>query len=128
MSTERISLLDLVFVSFHGKVFAISRHTGEEIWKWKASKGDGTVTMLPDGDRLFVSCQGYTWALDAASGRELWYQPFTGEGVGIPMIASMRHAASAAPGIAAAVAAQHAATTAAAAAATVAATTAAASS
>lgn len=126
MSTERISLLDLVFVSFHGKVFAVSRHTGEEIWKWKAPKGDGPVTMLPDTDRLFVSCQGYTWALDAASGRELWFQPFSGEGVGIPMIASMRHAASPVPGVAAAAAAA-AAQQAAASAAVIAATTAAAS-
>ena len=54
MHTERISLLDLVFVSFHGKVFAISRHTGEEIWKWKASKGDGPVTMLPDTESSVV--------------------------------------------------------------------------
>jgi outer membrane protein assembly factor BamB len=81
----------LLFVSFYGKVFAVDRDRGEVVWKWTASKGSGsTVTLLPDGDRLFVSCQGYTWALDPATGRELWYQPFEGEGTGIPMLATLR--------------------------------------
>ncbi len=84
---------DLLFVSFRGKVFAIHRGTGEIIWRWQASKGNsGAVMLLPDGNTLFVSADGYTWALDPRDGREIWFQPFEGEGVGIPMLATMRSA------------------------------------
>lgn len=103
------SLADLVFVSFNGRVFAVHRDTGQLVWRWVAGRGSrSVVTILPDGDRLYASCQGYTWALDALSGRELWYQPFSGEGYGIPMIATARHS-SMSPSAAAAIAAQQAA-------------------
>jgi hypothetical protein len=84
---------DLLFVSFRGRVFAIERGSGAIVWRWQASKGNaGAVMLLPDGNTLFVSADGYTWALDPRDGRELWFQPFEGEGVGIPMLATMRSA------------------------------------
>ncbi len=121
---------ELLFVGFNGKVIAVHRATGELIWRWYASKGGrSTIMILPDGDRLFVCCQGYTWALDPATGRELWFQPFRGEGVGIPMLATMRGSSDGqALRAAGAAAAQQAAVIAAAAAAAAASSSAAASS
>ena len=116
-SNQPTTLADLVFVSFSGKVFAVHRLTGEPVWRWVAPKGGRSpVMVMPDLDRVIVCCQGYTWALDARTGQELWFQPFQGEGVGIPMLASMRQAGNS-PVAAAAAAAQHAAAVAAAAAA-----------
>ncbi len=91
---ESITTDDLLFVSFAGKVFALHRGSGEVVWKWKAPNGTGLVTLLPDGDRLFASCQGYTWALDPCEGTPLWFQELKGEGMGTPMLATMRGASS----------------------------------
>ncbi|MFM1804035.1 MAG: hypothetical protein RL136_914 [Planctomycetota bacterium] len=84
---------DLVFVAFNGRVLAIDREDGSIVWKWRPqAKGAfaSTVMLLPSDDRLIVSINGYTWALDLVDGRELWFQPFKGEGTGIPVLASTR--------------------------------------
>lgn len=80
----------VVFAAFNGRVFAIDRRDGSVIWRWKAPKGSAFVTLLPDGDQLLVCSGGYLWALRAEDGTELWSQPFKGEGMGIPMLASPR--------------------------------------
>jgi outer membrane protein assembly factor BamB len=89
MTRQRLTTDDLLFVSFTKKVFAVDRLDGTIVWKWTASKSMGVVTLLPSGDRLFVSVNGYTWALDPATGAELWYQEFKGEGLGVAMLATM---------------------------------------
>jgi outer membrane protein assembly factor BamB len=94
MATRALTTDDLLFVSFVDKVIAVDRLDGSIVWKWKASKSTGFVSLLPSGDRLFVSVNGYTWALDPTNGAELWFQPFKGEGVGIAMLATMRDGAS----------------------------------
>ena len=89
---ERIATTDdLLFVSFAGKVHAVDRLDGSILWTWKAPKGGGgSVTILPDVDRLFVSANGYTWALDPCTGTEIWHQSFKRMGVGHTMLATMR--------------------------------------
>jgi outer membrane protein assembly factor BamB len=94
---ESLTTDDLLFVSFASKVFALHRGNGSVVWKWKAPKGTGLVTVLPDGDRLFASCQGYTWALDPCNGAALWFQELKGEGMGTPMLATMRGASPVPP-------------------------------
>lgn len=94
MSRSTLATDDLLFVGFAGRVLAVDRTDGSVVWKWKASKSTGLVSMLPSGDRLFVSVNGYTWALDPTSGAELWFQTFKGEGVGIATLATMREGAS----------------------------------
>jgi outer membrane protein assembly factor BamB len=92
MSGRTITTRDLLFIGFNGRVIAVDRADGSVAWKWRPSRrgmGHGTVTLLPDGDRLFASMMGYTWALDPVDGRELWYQPLKGEGQGIPTLATM---------------------------------------
>jgi outer membrane protein assembly factor BamB len=110
MQRAQLTTDDLLFVGFSGRVFAVHRATGEVLWRWDASKGGrASVMILPDRDRVFVCVQGYTWALDPTSGRELWFQPFKGEGTGIPMLATMRASAGGQVANAAAAAAQQAA-------------------
>ena len=113
MSDRTLTTSDLLFVGFNGRVIALDRADGSVVWKWKPSQkgmGNGMVTLLPDGDRLFATIMGYTWALDPVDGRELWYQPLKGEGSGIPTLATMR-AASDSSRAAAAAAASAASTT-----------------
>ncbi|NBX25786.1 MAG: hypothetical protein EBQ99_07020 [Planctomycetes bacterium] len=93
MPRDTLTTDDLLFVAFNGRVIAVDRLDGTEVWRWKAqASGAGTAVpiLLPDGDRIFVCCSGYTWALDPLDGRVLWHQPFKGEGMGIPSLATMR--------------------------------------
>lgn len=94
MATRALTTDDLLFVSFADKVIAVDRLDGSVVWKWKATKSNGLVALLPSGDRLFVSINGYTWALDPTNGTELWFQPLKGEGIGIAMLATMRDGVS----------------------------------
>ena len=88
-ATER-TILDLVFAGFNSRVVALDRQTGEVAWTWKSPKGRSPhVAVLLDGDRLIVSVQGYTYCLDVASGREIWSNPLTGFGLGVPSLVSI---------------------------------------
>ncbi|MBX3442427.1 MAG: PQQ-binding-like beta-propeller repeat protein [Planctomyces sp.] len=80
---------DLVFVGFNSRVCALDRDTGELVWSWKAPQGSGFVGLLFDTDRLIVSVQGYTYCLNASSGEQMWKNPLTGMGVGVPCLASI---------------------------------------
>jgi len=84
------NLDDLVFVAFNGRVFAVDRYDGTQIWRTKPPKGSGFAALLLDGDRLIVSISGYTYCLDPWRGTILWSQEFSGEGMGVPALASVR--------------------------------------
>jgi outer membrane protein assembly factor BamB len=86
---------DLLFVGFNSYVVALSARSGEIVWEWKSSAGTRYVTVLADGDRLFVSVEGYTYCLDAETGEERWYNRLSGFGVGVASLATSRGAASA---------------------------------
>ncbi|HUG90494.1 MAG TPA: PQQ-binding-like beta-propeller repeat protein [Planctomycetaceae bacterium] len=84
------SLMDLIFAGFNSRVFALDRETGRLVWNWHAPKGRSHhVAVLLDGDRLVVSVQGYMYCLDPLTGEQLWENPLTGFGVGIPGLASL---------------------------------------
>lgn len=87
-------LEDLVFVGFNGRAFAVDRYDGTIVWRFKVPKGSGFVAVLLDGDRLVVSSQGYTYGLDPWRGTVLWSQEFSGEGIGVPSLASVRGGSS----------------------------------
>lgn len=95
------NLEDLVFVAFNGRAFAIDRYDGTKIWRVKFPKGTGYATLLLDGDRLIASIAGYTYCIDPWRGTILWTQEFTGEGMGIPSLASLRGGFSGGDGAAA---------------------------
>ena len=82
---------DLVFVGFNSRVVAMDRYTGEIAWTWESPQGkSGHVAVMVDGDRLIVSVQGYMYCLDPLFGQQVWSNPLSGLGVGIPSLASSR--------------------------------------
>lgn len=86
---EELSVLDLMYVGFNSRVVAMERDTGEIVWDWKSPKGSGFVATLLDGDRVIASVQGYMYCLDALTGDELWTNPLTGMGLGVPSLTSI---------------------------------------
>lgn len=81
---------DLVFVGFNSRVVALDRFDGHVVWEWRAPQGTGYVALLLDGDRLIASVQGYTYCLAPETGAELWRNPLTGRGLGVPCLTSSR--------------------------------------
>ena len=94
MEKSELLMEDLLFVGFNGRVIALHRENGVVVWRWQGGSSGQYVCVLPDGDRLLVSCRGYTWALDPLNGSELWHQPLKGEGTGVPSLATMRRGSS----------------------------------
>jgi len=88
-ATPEVDPADLVFVGFNRRVAALHRETGELIWSWKSPQGTGFVVLLYDTDRLIASVQGYTYCLDPGTGAQLWSNPLTGFGLGVPCLASI---------------------------------------
>ncbi|WP_397384514.1 PQQ-binding-like beta-propeller repeat protein [Prosthecobacter sp.] len=94
-----MNLNDLLFTGFNRRVAAVHRDSGEILWGWQApevtglasllSRGSGFVSLLPDGDRLFVSISGYLYALDALTGTPLWMNEMKGFGMGVASLATM---------------------------------------
>ena len=98
---------EFVFVGFNSRVAAVDRRTGDIVWEWKSPKGRHSfVALLLDGDQLFVSIHGYTYCLDARTGSEVWNNPFSGFGHGIPSLVSAGGANSVSAAASAAAAAQ----------------------
>jgi outer membrane protein assembly factor BamB len=85
---------DLVFVGFHSRVAALDRYDGRIVWSWKFPQGSGFVALLLDGDRLIASVQGYTYCIDPLTGAQVWANPMTGFGLGVPSIASVNGSTS----------------------------------
>ncbi len=86
---EDLSVLDLMYVGFNSRVVALDRDTGEIVWDWKSPKGSGYVATLLDADRVIASVQGYMYCLNALTGEQLWSNPLTGMGVGVPSLTSI---------------------------------------
>jgi outer membrane protein assembly factor BamB len=84
-----LQLSDLLFTGFDSRVTALHRDTGKILWEWQAPYGMGSVSLLPDRDRLIVSVNGYTYALDACTGAQLWMNPKKGYCMGVSSLASM---------------------------------------
>lgn len=84
------NLDSLVYVGFNSKIAAVDRDGGDVVWTWKSPKGSGIVALLVDGDRLIASVQGYTYCLDPLTGQQLWNNPLSGMGIGLPCLASAR--------------------------------------
>ena len=84
-----MSLQDLLFVGFNGRVVALEQRSGELVWEWKCPKPSSQmVAVLVQGDRIYASSAGYTYCLDALNGEQLWDNPLTGLGTGVPCLAT----------------------------------------
>lgn len=84
-----MSLEDLLFVGFNGRVVALEKRSGELVWDWKCPKPTSQmVAILVEGERIYASSAGYTYCLDALSGEQLWDNPLKGLGTGVPCLAT----------------------------------------
>jgi outer membrane protein assembly factor BamB len=86
---QSLTLDEVLFVGFNRRVAALSKHTGEILWKWKAPAGTGFVTLLVEADRVYVAVHGHTYCLDAATGEQLWHNPMDGFGYGVTCLATI---------------------------------------
>ena len=90
-----MSLQNLLFVGFNGRVVALERRSGRLVWEWRCPKPSSQmVAVLVQGDRLFASSAGYTYCLDALNGMELWDNPLKGMGTGVPCLATAESGSS----------------------------------
>ncbi|HBF33615.1 TPA: hypothetical protein DDW35_03530 [Candidatus Sumerlaeota bacterium] len=81
----------LIFVGFNGKVAALDRDTGTIVWSQKNLKrGTCYITFLLDGNRLIVSCDGYIYCLNPLTGDLFWNNDMPGYGTGVTSLASVR--------------------------------------
>jgi len=81
---------DHLYVGFNRRVSALDPETGDLIWKWKAPKGTGYVSLLFDRGVLYAAVHGHIYALDPLDGRELWSNPMAGFGYGVTCLATVR--------------------------------------
>ncbi len=78
-----MSLQDLLFVGFNGRVVALEQRSGELVWERKCPKPSGQMmALLVQGERIYASSAGYTYCLDALNGEQLWFNTLKGNGHG----------------------------------------------
>ena len=76
-----------VFLGVHGKVVALDRTTGQEVWSRKLA-GSDFVNLLVDHDRIIATSKGEVFCLDVATGQLLWKNDLPGMGWGLITIAT----------------------------------------
>lgn len=79
---------EIVFVGFNSRVAALELATGQEVWRWKAGRGSGYVSLILEDQRLIAAVNGHIYCLDPRTGQELWHNPMTGFGYGVTSLAT----------------------------------------
>jgi outer membrane protein assembly factor BamB len=67
--------LEFLYLCVNGYVVALNRVSGEVVWQWKGHPGmtsNATLTLLPDGERIYVGGAARVHALDARGGTWIW--------------------------------------------------------
>jgi outer membrane protein assembly factor BamB len=82
----------LVFVGIRGRVVALDRETGDEVWR--VQFGSDYLTVFWDGDALFAATAGEIWRLDPETGGLQWHNKMRGLGQGLVSLASTQVAGS----------------------------------
>lgn len=101
-----VELAQLLFVGTHGRVRAVEKQTGRQVWDTDLPKGGmQLVTLLCEDGVVFAGVFGRVHALDAATGRILWSNELPNMGYGLMTLATARAASGAIPPAAAAAAA-----------------------
>jgi|SRR5689334_24784199 outer membrane protein assembly factor BamB len=76
----------LLFIGIAGKVLALDRATGQEIWRTDLKRSDFVNLIVERGD-LFAATVGELYCLDAATGQIRWHNELKGLGRGLIAIA-----------------------------------------
>ena len=95
---------DTLFVGLNGHVIAFSKRDGTQLWKTKL-KGRfqvveaNFVTVLADGEQVYVHTLGHLFCLDADTGKQLWTNKLAGLGYDVATLAvvGMSSSSQAAP-------------------------------
>lgn len=77
----------LVYVGIRGRVVALSRATGEEVWRTPL-KGAGFVQVTRDEDYVFATTRGEIHCLSPATGQVIWTNALKGLGFDLATVAS----------------------------------------
>ncbi len=75
-----------VIIGIAGRVVALDRSTGGELWR-TALKGGDFVTVSRDGREVFAATKGRLFCLDASTGNLKWVNELKGLGFGLVSIA-----------------------------------------
>ncbi len=78
--------LSNLFIGINGKVLAIDRATGREIWRTPLKGGDFVNVIFDDGV-LYAATHGELFCLDPATGQVRWHNELKGLGWGLITIA-----------------------------------------
>lgn len=78
----------VLFIGIGGRVLALDRRTGAEIWRTKVKGATSTVILHRDGDQLYASASGELFCLDPATGTIRWHNKLKGLGLGIVAMAT----------------------------------------
>ncbi len=81
-----MSSSNAVFVGIKGKVLALERATGTEIWRTQLTGSDFVNVVVSEGD-LLAATNGELFCLDAATGQIRWRNRLKGLGLGLVTIA-----------------------------------------
>jgi outer membrane protein assembly factor BamB len=76
---------DLMFIGIGGRVVALYRDSGEQVWT--ARIGRDFVNVSVQANKVYAAVNGEIFCLDALTGRQLWRNPLKGYGVGLVTMA-----------------------------------------
>ena len=77
---------DLIFVGIKGKVVALDRATGVQVWATHL-KGIDLVNVVVQNGMVLAMCHGELFCLDPLTGDAIWHNPLKGYGIGLATIA-----------------------------------------
>ena len=88
-----VELAQLLFVGTHGRVRAVEKRTGRQVWDTRLPKGGlQLVTLLCEDGVVFAGAYGRLHALDGLTGRLLWSNELPGLGYSFMTLATARAA------------------------------------
>ncbi len=78
---------NLVFIGIRGRVVALDRASGAQVWVTPLKGHEFVNVALADGD-LYAAAKGELFCLDLATGHVRWHNPLKGLGWGLMTIAA----------------------------------------
>jgi outer membrane protein assembly factor BamB len=76
-----------LFIGIKGRVVALDRRTGAELWRAELKGGD-FVNVFLDERYVYALTKGEAFCLDAERGSVVWHNPLKGLGLGLATMAA----------------------------------------
>ena len=89
----------LVWIGIRGRVIALNKTTGEQVWATRLRGSDFANVLLED-DKVFAADYGELYCMEALTGRVLWHNKLKGYGIGLATIATAKSGGSMTPALA----------------------------